>query len=390
MEDAKIILLDIPWDYLYGRQVCWGIYRYARPQLPWTFAGRRHREWLRHPGTVGIISMRQPKNYLADARRYGLSAVGVGVWSPGREFSGLPYVDVDPKAVGKLAANYFIERGFRNFAMINSCKVGFFRDFLSMYRGEAFVAALRRRKFSCDVFDDRKKYPPCGKPVPIITGVAERARRWLVSLPKPLAVFAIDDSVGTWVCGTCWQTGLRVPEEVAVLGVNDDEMLCHISPPHLSSIQLPGEQVGFEAAKLLDAMLGGQRAPKRPTLLPPMGVVTRQSTDVMAIEDHYVTQAVQFIRENALKGIRVESVTSAVHMSRRVLERRFRKILGRSPFSEIRRVQIEHIKTLLARTNNTLEAIAPECGFDSVTRMNAAFRKALGVSPGAYRKQFRN
>ena len=167
-------------------------------------------------------------------------------------------------------------------------------------------------------------------------------------------------------------------------------MFCSIVYPHLSSIAVPAEQIGFEAAKLLDAMLSGGKPPKRPILLPPMGVVTRHSTDVMAIEDNYVVEAMRYIRENASKGIRVKEVAKAVSMSRRLLERRFRKSIGRSPFAEIRRLQIEHIKTVLAQTDKTLEAIAPECGFESIMCMSLAFKKATGKTPGAWRKQFRN
>ncbi len=384
MENEKAILMDFSWDSHYGRQVQYGVKRYAQPHRLWMllYAWSHHnRSMWRDARAAGMISIRRPRDYMASARRYGLAAVGVGVWLPSQEFSHLPYVDVDPKAVGEMAAEYFINLGFRNFGLITSNRISY-----PQYRGEAFVEALQRRKLTCDVFKNRKKYPSYGEPLP----GHEQILRWLATLPKPLAVFCINDAIGFWLCAVCWRAGIRVPEEVAVLGADDDYLLCSMAHPHLSSIQIPAEQVGFEAAKLLDAMLSGQKPPKRPVLLQPMGVITRQSTNVMAIEDGYVTRAVRFIRENAHRGIRVENVTNEVSMSRRMLERRFKKILGRSPFSEIRRVQIEHIKMLLAQTDKTLEAMAPECGFDSVTRMNAAFRKAIGISPGAYRKQFRS
>ena len=384
-KDVKMLLIDIPWDCLYGRQIRRGIGKYGRPDRPWLFTNfqdYRHSNWSRRVKPVGMISMRRPKEYEADARRYDLTAVGVGVWSPGGEFSSLPYADVDPEALGKMAAEYFIERGFRHFGMAALDK-----SFYSRYRGEAFVEVLRRRKLPCDVFNPRKKYPPCGIPLPPLSYYSERACRWLASLPKPAAVFCINDFVGLWICELCRQIDIRVPEEVAVLGVDDDETFCDIACPHLSSIRLPGEQVGYEATNLLNDILGGGKAPKRPILLPPLGVMTRQSTDVMAIDDRYVIKAVQFIREHAHEGIRVESVMAEVRMSRRPLERRFKAALGRTPFTEIRRVQIEKVKTLLTQTDKTLEAIVPECGFDSVTRMSPAFRKATGMSPGAFRKR---
>ena len=334
---------------------------------------------------VGLISMRRPSDYMPIARRYGLSAVGVGTWAPSSDFSGLPYVDVDPKAIGEMAAEYFVERGFRNFGMFATEG-----SIHSRYRGEAFVAALRRRKLPCDVFDPKKKYPPCGKPSFIITDYNECIRRWLVGLAKPLAVFAIDDPIGAWICTICQQSDICVPEEVAILGADNDDTYCDTSRPPLSSIRIPAEQVGYKAAKLLDAMFQGRKVPKRPFLLPPMDVVTRQSTDVMAIENHYVVRAVRFIREHAHEGIDVERVVEEAGMSRRMLERKFRAVLDRSPFEEIRRVRIENLKTLLSQTDKTLETIAPECGFVNVARMGLTFREATGMTPGTYRKQFRS
>ena len=390
MENAKIILMDFPWDCQFGRQVQKGICRFAWPNLPWilmrVLSSYDHKKWaMQIHETVGMITMRQPEEYTPVARRYGLAVVGVGAWSPKRGFSGLPYADVDPRALGKMAAEYFLDRGFRNFGMFDADRTDH-----SRYRGVAFVAALRRRKFACDVFDNKKEYPQDGKALSDVIGASERIRRWLVSLPKPLAVFCIDDAMTLWVCSVCRRAGIRVPEEVAILGADDDDLLCGISWPHLSSIAVPAEQVGFEAARLLDTMLSGKKPPKRPVLLPPVRVVTRQSTDVMAIEDLRIVEAVRYIRENAHKGIRVDSVMSEVRLPRRTLEQRFRKALGRSPFEEIRRVQIERIEMLLSQTDMTLEALAPECGFVDVARMSLAFKKVTGTSPGAWRKQFRS
>ncbi len=386
-QEWKIILMDIPWDIHFGRQVQKGICRFAGPNSLWVFHRVRHQDAIRQmqdADTVGMISMRQPEDCAADARCYGLAAVGVGKWSPEHKALDLAYVDVDPNAMGETAAEYFINRGFSNFGMFDADQTHH-----SRYRGKAFVAALRRKKLPCDVFDRDREYPPCGGPMPVISEDSEQIRRWLAGLPKPLGVFCIDDSTGLWICEVCRRTGVHVPEEVAVLSADDDKLICNMSHPPLSSIVVPAEQVGFEAAKLMDALLGGQKAPKRPILLPPMGVTTRQSTDVMTIEDAFVVRAVRFIRENAQRGIRVEEVAEAVSMSRRAMERRFRKFIGRSPFDEIRRVQIEHIKMILARTDKTLETLTPECGFESVMCMSLAFRKATGMAPGAWRKQFR-
>ncbi len=392
MRKTKVILLDIPWDSQYGQRIRLGIYRYARPRRLWMFINvgsyGRDNPWLKRSETVGVISMQRPQVFAEAVRSRDLSVVCIGDKAPKSVFSDFAYVNVNPKAMGEMAADYFIQRGFRNFGLITSYSPDNISPFL--HRGESFIRAAKRKKLTYSVFDPQKKYPLSGEPLPAFAENVERVRRWLASLPKPLALFAVDDSLGMWVCEVCWYAEMHVPEEVAVLGADDDEVFCGMANPHLSSIQVPDEQVGYEAAKLLDAMLLHNGRAGRSVLLSPMGVVTRQSTDVMAITDHYVTRAVRYIRENAHKGIRVEHVIEEVRMSRRTLEQRFQASLNRSPFSEIRRVQIERVKTLLAQTDLTHEAIAPECGFSSVTRMAPAFKKATGMTLGGYRRQFRS
>ncbi len=387
MEISKKIAVEIPLEFQFARQVVRGIHRYALPNCRWVISTRwsRYKTKVRGDGLDGVISMRRPSDYVSVARRFGLAAVGVGRWSPEREFSSLPYVDVDPKAMGEMAAEYFIQRGFRNFGAFSTPGCVH-----SRYRCEAFAAAVRRQKLTCDVFDQKKKYPPCGEPLPTVIDVSERMRRWLVGLPKPLAVFVVDDANGTWMCAVCQRSDIHVPEEVAILGANNDDIYCDISHPPLSSIRMPVEQVGYEAARILDAMLRGRRVPKRPILLPPIDVVTRQSTDVMAVDDRRFVEAMRFIREHACEGIRVKHVIAASSLPKRMLERRFNKVLGRGPFAEIRRVQVERIGMLLAQTDKTLEAIAPECGFQNISHMSVAFKKITGKTPGAYRRQFRS
>lgn len=392
MEKAKLILMDVPWDCHYGRRVCHGIFHYARPHRPWLFANLHSYDggkWPRHVKAAGLISMRCPDDCVFDARRHGVPAVGVGTWSPEYKSQGLAYVNVDPKQMGEMAVEHFLDRGFQHFGMIDCGITDLDQRPHLVHRGKYFVAALRRRKLHCEVFDPKREYAPSGEPLPAMTDVVERVRQWLAGLVKPVAVFCVDDFVGLWVCGVCWGSGIHVPEEVAVLGADDDEMFCSMSYPHLSSIRVPAEQIGFEAARMLDIMLTKKTPRKHRILLPPMGVITRQSTDVMAIEDLYVTKAIRYIREHAHEGLFVRNVIAEVKLSRRPLERRFQKAIGRSPFAEIRRVQIEMIKTLLSQTDKTLETMAPECGFKTVTRMNMAFKKATGMPPGAYRKQFR-
>jgi LacI family transcriptional regulator len=345
------------------------------------FASVDTRKWIRHAKISGVISMCQPEMYAAEARY----VVGVGGRTPRSKSSAMPYVDVDPKALGEMAVKYFIDRGFSNFGMIDMGTA-----FHSRHRGEAFVAALQRRELSCSIYNPRKKYTDPGRPVPFIVDSDEQIRRWIMGLPKPLAVFAADDRAGLWTCVVCWSTGINVPEEVVVLGADDDEMFSGMAQPHLSSIRVPAEQVGFEAARILDTMIAKRRVTWRSVLLPPIGIVTRQSTDTIAVDDNRVADAVRYISDNAQRGIRVEDVAEHVSLPRRMLERRFKSAIGRGPFAEIRRVQIGNIKMLLAQTDKTIETVASECGFDNVMPMGEAFKKATGMPPGAWRRQFRN
>jgi LacI family transcriptional regulator len=179
-----------------------------------------------------------------------------------------------------------------------------------------------------------------------------------------------------------------VPEEIAILGLGNDAVICETVRPTLSSLDPDARRMGYEAAKLLDQMMAGKPA-KDIVYIPPSHVVVRQSTDLVAIEDADVAQAVRIIREFACKGIDVSSVADEIGLSRRGMERRFRQYLGRSPKEEIMRIQMEHAKTLMVRTDQTSAMIARKCGFSSLEYFTRIFRRKVGMKPQAYRKMRR-
>jgi LacI family transcriptional regulator len=187
----------------------------------------------------------------------------------------------------------------------------------------------------------------------------------------------------------CRIAGVAVPEEVAVLGVDDDELLCNLATPPLSSIILNSHRTGYLAATLLEQMLAGQTVAPEIHQVDPLGIHTRQSTDILAINHRDVACAVRFIREHAHDGINVEDVLSAVPLSRRVLERLFEKYLGRTPHEEIVRVKVARIKQLLSDTDQSIADIARAVGFRHVEYLSAAFKRVTGISPIAYRQQTR-
>jgi LacI family transcriptional regulator len=183
--------------------------------------------------------------------------------------------------------------------------------------------------------------------------------------------------------------GVAVPDEVAVLGVDNDEVLCDLADPPLSSIIPDTRRIGYEAASCLDRMMRGEPSPGPATVIPPLGVVTRRSTDVLAVEDRTLSRAARFIREHACEGIAVEDVLAAIPLSRSVFERRFLKVFGRTPKAEIVRMQLQRVMQLLAETDLPLKQIADRAGFEHAEYMSAAFKKRTGLTPGQYRRSAR-
>jgi LacI family transcriptional regulator len=195
--------------------------------------------------------------------------------------------------------------------------------------------------------------------------------------------------LGVQVAEACRQVGLRVPEDVALLGVDDDELDCELTRPRLSSVIVPAERIGYEAAALLDRLLAGERPPAEPILLPPTGVATRRSTEMLALADREVVAAVRFIREHAHLPLRVRDVLREVAVGRRTIERRCHKALGWGLGEEIRRVHLERARRLLARTELPMKAVAQQAGFSDFRHLAVVFRQELGLSPTAYRRQMR-
>jgi len=229
-------------------------------------------------------------------------------------------------------------------------------------------------------------------PGPLQT-LLEQARLFALALVpiayqgEPVGVLACYDIKAQQLLDACRDASIAVPEDVAVLGVDNDPVLCSLTTPPLSSVIPNAQRSGFEAAALLDRMMAGKKEPPTPHLIEPLGIETRQSTDVLAIPDRDVAAALRFIREHACDGIGVAEVLKAVPLSRRVLEQRFQKLLGRTPHDEITRVQIENVKRLLEDSDLPLEAIAGRCGYKHVEYMTVAFKREVGVPPSVWRTE---
>jgi LacI family transcriptional regulator len=286
--------------------------------------------WLAHWDGDGIIARIESKKIARVIVNSKLPTVDV---SAGRHVPAIPWVETDDRAIAHLAANHFLERGFRHFAYCADKRFHW-----SRWRGDHFGKLLKAAGYRCQSF-----VPPSrqsDKQVAAIEG-------WLTRLPKPVGVFACYDIRGQQVLDACRNARVAVPDEVAVLGVDNDELLCELASPRLSSVIPDTHRTGYEAAALLARMMKGERLAALEVRIAPIGVHRRQSTDVLATDDPQVVHAVRFIREHACEPINVEDVLRAVPLSRKVLETRFKKILNHTLHDEIIRVRIDRAKQLL-------------------------------------------
>ena len=367
----------------WGRRVVRGIGRYVREHGPWDIwiEARDQRAALRLPPDWhgrGIIA-RVPN--LATARH--VAAAGVPVVNVSAvELKGitLPRVMTHLEASARMAAEYLLNRGFRYFAY---CGIEWWS--YTEYHRQGFAKVLAEAGCSCTV------YRPSAREGPRAASHLQQRGlvRWLKPLPKPIAVLTWTTNSGREVIQACRRAGLLVPEQVAVLAADEDELLCDMCNPPLSGIALTSERIGYDAAALLDRLMHGCRPPKEPILIEPTGVVTRQSTDTLAIQDADVASAVDFIWKRASEPIRVGDVLRAVPVSRTQLERKFQASLGRSPAAEIRRVHLERAKQLLAESDMPLRNVAAAAGFASREYLSYVFKSQMGLSPKRYRDRTR-
>lgn len=359
-----------------------GIAQYARSHHPWAaFLDDEARaevdpQWLRNKKWHGVISRHATPSFIEQCASLGLPLVDLNDCPP---TDGVPKIRPDNVAVGHLGAEHFIERGYRHFGFSGFADLSW-----SGERRDGFVEALRLAGHNCDVHD--VQYP--GDLTPFWDAKQSTTlSNWLRHLPKPVAVMACNDMRALQVAGAAQAAGLLVPEEVAVLGANNDTTRCELAYPPLSSVATNSFQSGYLAAEQLAHMMERKTLEHLDRRVEPLGVVTRQSTDILAMGDKNVAAAISFIREHACHGISVDDVLRQAFASRSQLEKKFRRFIGRSPQAEIRRVQVEKIRQLLFETNFPLKKIADLAGFEHVEYMCVVFKRLTGASPGEYRKR---
>lgn len=364
-----------------GCAILRGIARYAREHGPWSFDHEPGHwpealpPWLRRFRGDGVIARVRNRRMAATLTRLRVPVVDVQCSLAGLD---IPLVQVDDEAVARLGAEHFLQRGFRHFGFC-----GIDGPVWAERRAAAFVAALAKAGRTCSVYEFR---PPKTQAW-FSEGERANLARWMCKLPRPAAIMAANDRTAHRLLEAARRAGLMVPEEVAVLGVDNDETVCEICDPLLSSIIPVHDQVGYRAAELLDRMIDGAPAPAEPLFLKPNEVVVRRSSDTLAIEDPDVAAAVRFIWEQACRGIGVEDVARHVALSYSTLKRRFHKSLARSIHAEILRVRLERVRELLSATDLPLARVAEVTGFEHQEYLGAVFKARTGKTPLEYRRE---
>jgi LacI family transcriptional regulator len=364
-----------------GRDILRGIGRYVREHRNWALIHELQPteqtlpHWLHEWRGDGIIARVADRTV---ARRFLETGVPTVDVLGEVENSGLPLVHVDDPAIARLAAEHLLERGFRHF--------GFFglagRNW-SERRGAAFAEVLAHSGHGLAVYEQSSDYR-----LRVSWEFREsRLAEWIKRLPKPVGVLVCSDQVGLDLLEACRQANVAVPDELAVVGVDNDEAFCEIGSPALSSIRPSHGQVGYQAATMLDALMRGESPPPRPVFVPPGGIQIRQSSDVLAIPDPALAKAIHLIRARACAGIGVDEIAARAGISRSVLQRRFRQTLRKTVHDEILSVKLKRACELLAETDFPLVDVAEQCGFNHQEYMGVIFRQRLKQTPAQYRRR---
>ena len=283
------------------------------------------------------------------------------------------------EAIGKMAAEHLLDLGFKYFGYYG------FEDAVPLReRSQSFSKRIAEAGFGTSIF-----LKPRPRNLSFWNKEPELLADWLKSLPKPVGIMAGDDMLSVYLLMGCRIAELLVPEQVAVVGVSNRKAICETQIPKLSSVALNHERAGYEAAELLNKLMENKaQTAEQTVMIEPTHVVKRQSTDFLAIEDHEVAKAVNFIQRDSIKLLQVTDVVELTSVSRNILQKRFKKVLGRSIYHEIRRVRISKIAEMLISTNMSISEIALAMGFSDVDHISRYFRKSKGMTPLAYRKKY--
>jgi LacI family transcriptional regulator len=385
MAESKTVIVMLDPLRMFTKGLLQGIGRYVRANhAHWTFfrpSNFRHDlrtksivEMVRRLGADGVV-VRQDED-IEGLIRAGIPAVTTNY--TGKRLAGVANIAGDMTAIGKAGAAHLLERGFRNFAFCGYTD----RDW-SGKRQRSFVTATSQAGYRAAVYTSDESVD-----ADEWTHDLESLADWLAELPRPLGIMACNDDRGEQVIEACRVAGLRVPDDVAVVGVDNDPGVCNFSNPRLSSVVLNVEDAGYHAAGLLAGWMAGRQRSFAAVSVKPVRIATRESSDVVATEDQQVSAAMRFIRENASRAIQVGEVVEHAGISRRNLETRFRSVLGASVLERIRSARVDQAIVMLTDTDVPISRIAGSLGYPGAPQFSRYFRQGTGMSPGEYRQQY--
>ncbi|MDD2599259.1 MAG: substrate-binding domain-containing protein [Kiritimatiellae bacterium] len=382
MKAPKIaILVDTSTGW--GRRIVQGILDYTTEHGPWDvwIEPKGQNEEFNIPDDSdikGVIARVSTQKLANEINACGIPAVNVsGLVLEGSDF---PRVTIDWNAAAKLAEEHFRNRALRNFAYAGPLHLSYVHE-----HERAFEKALAESGTPCHLL----------QPDNNLSHLEQWPSRhkhlipWLQSLPKPIGIYTWGFQIGRDIIGACRGANISIPHDVAVLGGDDDALLSNACHPALSGIVTPARQIGYHSTRILHSMIKGEPAPSQPLFIKPEEIEERLSTEMLAIENPQMVQALTYLRDNACKPIQVEDILKQVPMARRSLERNFVQCLGRNPAQEIRRLRINHARKLLAKTNLSMQEIAEACGYSSYNYLSHIFKKETGFPPGHYRSHTR-
>lgn len=367
------VLISIDTATSWGRRIVAGVLDYAQAHGPWHVqiepASVEHFFPADKPSVFNGVVGRIGTQEFADRLRE-LKMPVVNVSSIKLENAAFPRVITNQKASAQVAADLFRGRGFDHFGYVGNPAAGYVQVQFDHYQ-----RILAERGQTCAFFDQSDNEAALVK--------------WLHELPKPCGVFCWGPSIGRQVIDACLEAGIRVPDDVAVLGSDFDDLLSRASYPPQSGVRYACEQIGAIAAGLLDRQMSGEKLIEREIEVEPLGVIEALSTDTLAVEDRRMAEAMRFILKNFEQPIRMEEVLKANPMSRRSMERRFRRVFGCSVAEQIRQQRINRARLLLTTTDEPITLIAEKCGFSSYNYMSRVFAEVVGMSPREFRNRGR-
>ncbi|MDR3375748.1 MAG: DNA-binding transcriptional regulator [Ancalomicrobiaceae bacterium] len=384
MVDEKNVAVIVETSNSYARGVLRGIHDYARTRNGWTLYLTEHgrhefdESFACNWKFDGAIARVETDRMARIITAMGVPTVDV---SAARLIDGLPWVETDDETITRVALDHLQDCGLQNFAYFGDPFYNW-----SVWRQQSFERILGRP----DIIGSRIfNLPVRTEPRVQWWTQREAIRDWLDSLPKPVGILACYDACGQQLLEICRYYDFKVPEDIAVIGVDNDELLCELATPSMSSVIPNSFRTGIVAAQILDCMMSGETLPARKYSIEPLGVRKRVSTDVLTVGDPHVAKAIAFIRQKAHENISVEDVLGIVPLSRRVLEARFRRALNRTPHQEILRARTNAVRELLLETNMSLSEISEALGIEHPEYLSVFFKKETGLTPREYRDQVR-